>query len=132
MTTWAAGVDGCPAGWFFVAIEASGRYRHGVAQSFERVMEALAPSDPVLVDIPIGLPGAGLQARDCDVEARRAIAPRGSTVFPAPSRAALVRGIGERGGVAHGADLDVWDGGPRAGLGIEVADGARQPHVLHV
>ena len=52
-------------------------------------MEALAPSDPVLVDIPIGLPGAGSQARDCDIEARRAVAPRGSTVFPAPSRAAL-------------------------------------------
>ncbi len=43
----------------------------------------------MLVDIPIGLPDAACTSRLCDVAARRAIAPRGSTIFPAPSRAAL-------------------------------------------
>lgn len=54
--------------------------------------EVLASVDPLqtlaCIDIPIGLPDA--TSRLCDVEARRLLAPRrGSSVFPAPSRAAL-------------------------------------------
>lgn len=41
----------------------------------------------VAVDLPVGLPAAG--PRPCDVEARALLGPRRSTVFPAPSRAAL-------------------------------------------
>ena len=44
--------------------------------------------DVVAVDIPIGLTDAG--PRQCDVAARRLLGPgRGSSVFPAPVRAAL-------------------------------------------
>ena len=85
----AAGIDGCRAGWFFVALDEGGVFRHGLARCFGEAIDALRRAGLVLVDIPIGLPGAGRPARDCDVVARRAISPRGSTIFPAPSRAAL-------------------------------------------
>ncbi len=42
----------------------------------------------VAVDMPIGLPEVGSR-RACDTEARRALGPRRSSVFPAPSREAL-------------------------------------------
>lgn len=85
----AVGIDGCRAGWFFVSLDERGAFRHGLAARFDEAVDALRRAGLVLVDIPIGLPGAGRPARDCDVAARRAISPRGSTVFPAPSRAAL-------------------------------------------
>jgi predicted RNase H-like nuclease len=85
----AAGIDGCRAGWFYVELDATGGSRHGVASSFAGTIGELRRANLVLVDIPIGLPGAGLQARECDMAARQAISPRGSTIFPAPSRAAL-------------------------------------------
>jgi predicted RNase H-like nuclease len=43
--------------------------------------------DTVAVDMPIGLLDAGPRA--CDVEARRRLGPRRSSVFPAPSRPML-------------------------------------------
>ena len=39
------------------------------------------------IDIPIGLPADG--SRKCDLEARRLLGPRRSSVFPAPVRAVL-------------------------------------------
>jgi predicted RNase H-like nuclease len=41
------------------------------------------------VDIPIGLPNANQTPRNCDVEARRILGPRRSSVFPAPIREIL-------------------------------------------
>jgi predicted RNase H-like nuclease len=55
-----------------------------------RLSEVLALTDGVVaVDIPIGLPDVPGQRRACDTEARRALGARRSSVFPAPSRAAL-------------------------------------------
>lgn len=85
----AAGIDGCRAGWFFIVLNQRGEFRHGLATRFEEAIGAVREAGLVLVDIPIGLPGAARPARDCDVAARRAISPRGSTIFPAPSRPAL-------------------------------------------
>ncbi len=86
-----AGVDGCRRGW----VVASGPARptgeidiHVVAdiapviEDVERGLLAL-----VGIDIPIGLPDQG--RRRCDVEARRLVGARRSSVFPAPPRAAL-------------------------------------------
>ncbi len=42
------------------------------------------------IDIPIGLPADG--PRRCDLEARRLLGPRRSSIFPAPVRAALGAG----------------------------------------
>jgi len=56
----------------------------------ETLAELFAESVPprvVAVDVPIGLLGRG--ARDCDVEARRLLGVRRSSVFPAPIRPIL-------------------------------------------
>ena len=45
------------------------------------------PLRAVAIDIPIGLPESG--PRQADVEARRRVGPRRSSVFPAPARAVL-------------------------------------------
>ena len=80
-----AGVDGCRAGWY-VVVERDGAFDGHVATTFADVLAL--DVDLVAVDIPIGLVDAG--ARACDLAARQALAPRrGSSVFPAPIRAAL-------------------------------------------
>ena len=102
-----AGIDGCPAGWLYVAIDGSGDFRFEAVRRFGQAIEALGNADLVLVDIPIGLPGKGQRARNCDVEARRAISPRGSTLFPAPARAATVASSYEEACAANRRELGV-------------------------
>ena len=91
------GVDGCPAGWFYFALEATGRYCHGVVKDLCEITNRADSKDLVLVDIPIGLHDA---PRCCDVLARRKLGwwrgrplsrkrSRASSVFRAPARAAL-------------------------------------------
>ncbi len=85
------GVDACKAGWCVAAIRhrASGWEFIGVhvSESFHEILGDLA--ELICVDIPIGLleePGHRL----CDKEARRRLGkPRGSSVFPPPSRTSL-------------------------------------------
>ncbi len=76
------GVDGCRGGW--AVASAAGVI---AVPTFADVLD-LADGGVVGVDMPIGLPDAGPRA--CDVAARRELGrPRGSSVFPAPPRAAL-------------------------------------------
>jgi predicted RNase H-like nuclease len=56
-----------------------------VLATFEEVMAL--DVNVVAVDMPIGLPDAG--ARACDVQARRRLGPRRSSVFAAPVRSVL-------------------------------------------
>ena len=85
----AIGVDGCPGGWFFVALEPSGGPRCGVVQDLAALVQDARKSDRIFVDIPIGLlDGPG--PRECDRLARRVLgARRASSVFPAPARPVL-------------------------------------------
>jgi predicted RNase H-like nuclease len=83
------GVDGCHSGWFFAGISGDNGFRFGVLTRFAEISELLGRARLILVDIPIGLCGAEREERLCDKAARRAIAPRGSTIFPAPARGAL-------------------------------------------
>lgn len=85
----AAGVDGCRAGWLCAAIDDAGDCSFVLERSFRRLISALGEASLVLVDMPIGLPLPGQSGRECDALARSAIAPRGSTVFAPPGRAAL-------------------------------------------
>ncbi len=89
-----AGLDGCRGGWVMVVAVVDG----GGGATVERVerileLEALAARleagelGAVGIDIPIGLPPTG--RRRCDVEARRMVGPRRSSVFPAPVRGVL-------------------------------------------
>jgi predicted RNase H-like nuclease len=72
-----AGIDGCRAGWIVATTE-------GV-----EVMASLRLTgfSAIGIDMPIGLSDDA--RRTCDVEARAALQPRGSCVFPAPPRACL-------------------------------------------
>jgi predicted RNase H-like nuclease len=81
-------VDGCRAGWV-VASGEEGAPALEVVGHFSVVLERLEGGtlDAVAVDIPIGLSAAG--SRRCDVEARRLIGARRSSVFPAPARPLL-------------------------------------------
>ncbi len=83
------GVDGCPAGWFFVALEPSGRSRWGKVRALADLVGETSEPARIFVDIPIGLlDGPG--PRECDRVARRALGRRrASSVFPAPARPVL-------------------------------------------
>ncbi|MDE2905851.1 MAG: DUF429 domain-containing protein, partial [Acidobacteriota bacterium] len=85
----AIGVDGCPAGWFYVALEPSGRSRWDVVPTLADLVAKTSEPARVFVDIPIGLPD-GPGPRECDRMARRALGGRrASSVFPAPARPVL-------------------------------------------
>ncbi len=77
LATAVAGADGCRAGWVVAT------------RDDLRVVTRLDLTDIDLlgVDMPIGLPIDARRA--CDVEARRALGLRGSSVFPTPPRACL-------------------------------------------
>lgn len=83
------GIDGCHAGWFYAGINSNGEYSFGVLESFSDVDLFASHATLILVDTPIGLVSAGNAERLCDRAARKLIKPRGSSVFPAPARAAL-------------------------------------------
>ena len=85
---WAIGVDGCHAGWFYVALEPSGASHFGIAPTLEELVRTTSGPARILVDVPIGLlDGPG--GRKCDRAARAVLGPRRSSVFPAPARAVL-------------------------------------------
>ena len=81
----AYGVDGCPRGWLFVALESSGKIHWGVVGTLDEIAETAGESERIFVDVPIGLPD-GPEKRQCDVAAREVLGPRRSSVFPAPVR----------------------------------------------
>jgi len=85
----AYGVDGCRAGWFYIALVPCQEAAWGVVETVGELVAGASGSDRILVDTPIGLPD-GPEGRVCDTEARARLGwPRASSVFPAPVRAAL-------------------------------------------
>ena len=84
-----AGVDGCKSGWIVAYRRSdSGEIGTVAVAAVAELFRELRDPGLVAIDIPIGLTAGG--ARRCDVEARRRLgAKRGSSVFPAPIRAAL-------------------------------------------
>ena len=84
------GVDGCKAGWFAISVCQRGAWDAGIYPDAATLWQAHSDAHRILVDIPVGLPWRGVPVRGCDLEARRLLGQgRGSSVFPAPSRAAL-------------------------------------------
>ncbi len=81
------GVDGCPRGWFAVSIDEDDHYEINIFDHIETLWQQYKKSALILIDIPIGLPH--WKRRFCDVEARKILGKRGSSVFPAPSREAI-------------------------------------------
>jgi predicted RNase H-like nuclease len=91
------GVDGCKGGWVAVTYDpGAGTLSPRVHRSFAEVLDAYQNAAAIGVDIPIGLNEG--EPRRCDVAARQAISPRGSSVFPAPDARLLneLFGAGEQ------------------------------------
>ena len=81
------GVDACKKGWFAVSIGTAGRFEIGIFETIADLWKSLKGNTLILIDIPIGLPDVG--KRRCDVEARRLLQKRASSVFPVPCRQAI-------------------------------------------
>ncbi len=77
------GVDGCPGGWVAIEWDSEERtLKPSVYPSIVALLAAHKDAEAVGIDIPIGL--AEGVARGADIEARRMLGPRRSSVFPAP------------------------------------------------
>ena len=83
------GIDGCRKGWFYVGINDTDQYEFGVISAFEEILSITENAKQVLVDIPVGLREEEPIERLCDLEARKVLVSRRSSVFPPPSRLAL-------------------------------------------
>lgn len=84
-----AGVDASRGGWLAVWLE-DGRFLDTAAyRSLRDVVADARVGQVVAVDVPIGLPAHGV--RRADIAARAFVGPRRSSVFAAPSRAALAQ-----------------------------------------
>ncbi|HEU0114068.1 MAG TPA: DUF429 domain-containing protein, partial [Thermomicrobiales bacterium] len=87
-TSQAVGVDGCRGGWLAVVLDPiAGTLTPRVHPDFASVLAARPAPATIAIDMPIGL-SVGVP-RGCDVEARRLLGPRRSSVFPAPDRRLL-------------------------------------------
>lgn len=86
-----AGADVCRGGWALATLGVDGDATPAIrlVERFDEVVEEVESGelDAVAVDIPIGLPERGPRA--CDVEARKLVGPRRSSVYPAPIRPLL-------------------------------------------
>jgi len=83
-----AGIDGCKLGWLCISRDFSaGVVDSAVYADAEKLVQQEPLPDIIAVDIPIGLTSSGY--RQCDVDARKLLGKRKSSVFPAPIRPVL-------------------------------------------
>jgi predicted RNase H-like nuclease len=82
-----SGVDGCRGGWLSFHFDG----KKWSENLFKKINELYSASDSklVLIDIPIGLRTNESNERLCDLEARKILEKRKSSIFPAPSRLAI-------------------------------------------
>ncbi len=81
------GVDGCTGGWIAASRGVRGAIGCRRVETIESLFHGSVRPRVVGVDVPIGLLDRG--ARECDVEARRLLEARRSSVFPAAIRPTL-------------------------------------------
>jgi predicted RNase H-like nuclease len=81
------GVDGCNKGWFAVALDSEDNWKIDVYKNIADLWHASNSLSMMLIDIPIGLPDSG--SRACDLETRKILGQRASSVFAVPCRKAL-------------------------------------------
>jgi predicted RNase H-like nuclease len=84
----ALGVDAARGGWIAVALEDGAFADAALERRFPALLERYADAVVVGVDVPIGLPASGTRRR-ADIEARKVVGARRSSVFFTPARAAL-------------------------------------------
>jgi predicted RNase H-like nuclease len=82
------GVDAARRGWVAIALRDGSFEDSAWEKQFQTLLERFADALVVGVDVPIGLPDPGVRRR-ADLEARRVVGARRSSVFFTPPRAAL-------------------------------------------
>lgn len=92
------GVDGCKAGWFAVFLAVKNdkccNWKVKLFPAFSFLIKFVKNVYPqsdflVLIDIPIGLKTGGTGERLSDIEARKILKTRKSSIFPVPCRQAV-------------------------------------------
>ena len=122
------GVDGCPYGWFSVGLDNCEGYEVQVFKTLGELLDHYGDARLVLVDIPIGLPQGG-EGRDCDREARKLLGrPRGSSVFPTPTRPTVNQAAESPGDYRGAAEIERCF----AGKGINKQTFAIAPKIAEV
>ena len=82
------GVDGCKSGWITAILDEGLRLE--CHKSVKDLIDTYPEFDAFLIDMVIGLRDSAEQRRPDDL-ARKELKQRGSTIFPAPSRAAVYK-----------------------------------------
>jgi predicted RNase H-like nuclease len=92
------GVDGCSAGWFAVFLAAENEKncecKVELFPKFSAIIDHLKKEHEqanflILIDMPIGLKSGGSGERLSDLEARKILKARKSSIFPVPCREAV-------------------------------------------
>ena len=97
----AIGIDGCPAGWFYVLLQTPSRFEIGVINHIDQVTLWLAEDSLILIDIPIGLTNSP-NGRQCDRQARKLLSPfRHTSVFSAPCRRSIQQRSYQKGSAVN-------------------------------
>ena len=116
--TLVAGLDGCRAGWVMATVPLRGTAGRCGSNSSTDLRDVVGRIEAgtlaaVAIDIPIGLAPDG--PRPVDLEARRRLGARRSSVFPAPARAVLAATTYEEacarlaGGVRRGVSRQLFN-----------------------
>jgi predicted RNase H-like nuclease len=121
-----AGIDGCKNGWIIVTARAVVVVEHLRLEEFALVG----------VDMPIGLLDG--PPRGCDVAARKYLERAGSSVFPAPPRAALVHTeyrsalAAARAAMGRGISKQTFNIMPKVAELDRLVDGSNQNSIIEV
>ena len=81
------GIDGCRGGWLAAGTRDRKDWSLEFHPSLESLLLSLSLPYLALIDIPIGLPSK--HPRSCDLQARKQLGPRCSSVFAPPCREAM-------------------------------------------
>jgi len=86
----AIGIDGCKGGWIMASLQHN-QLELSLKTAVDGIWEQVRDHQAVLIDIPIGLLEGenGQSARLCDIEARKMLGKRASSIFPVPCRQAV-------------------------------------------
>jgi predicted RNase H-like nuclease len=82
------GVDACRKGWFAVSLDHQDNWKIDIYKTIVDFGKAFQKAAVIFIDIPIGLPDT--DRRLCDLQARKILNRRASSVFPVPCRRALM------------------------------------------
>ena len=90
LPTHCVGIDGCKDGWVAVYCPTFS-FKQAQAQHYRELSDLtndFTPNSIIIIDIPIGLPNH-MPNRPCDIEARKFLGHRSSTIFSPPCHDAL-------------------------------------------